>query len=230
MSGQFENRYQRNMNTFTPEENRRMKDFKICVIGCGGLGGHIIEMLARLGVGQITAVDGDVFDETNLNRQLLSKESLIGKEKAMAAEDRIREVNREVRVNPVVDFVKENNCREIIRGHDLVIDALDNMSSRKIVAAGCREEGISLVHGAIAGWYGQVAVIRPEDRLLEKIYPDQEEKGAETELGNPSFTPALVASVQVAEAMKVLFRKGETLEGRMLVLDLLHHQYEVFEF
>lgn len=69
MNGQFENRYQRNMNTFTPEENRRMKDFKICVIGCGGLGGHIIEMLARLGVGQITAVDGDVFDETNLNRQ-----------------------------------------------------------------------------------------------------------------------------------------------------------------
>ena len=75
-----------------------------------------------------------------------------------------------------------------------------------------------------------MAVIRPEDRLLEKIYPDQEEKGAETELGNPSFTPALVASIQVAEAMKVLFRKGETLEGRMLVLDLLHHQYEVFEF
>ena len=104
MNGQFENRYQRNMNTFTPEENRRMKDFKICVIGCGGLGGHIIEMLARLGVGQITAVDGDVFDETNLNRQLLSKESLIGKEKALAAEDRIREVNSEVRVNPVVAY------------------------------------------------------------------------------------------------------------------------------
>lgn len=230
MSEQFKNRYQRNMNTFSPEENQKMKDFRICVIGCGGLGGHIIEMLARLGVGQITAVDGDVFDETNLNRQLLSKESLIGREKALAAMDRIREVNSQVRVDPVVAFVKADNCREIIQGHDLVMDALDNMSSRKIVAAGCREEGIPLVHGAIAGWYGQVAVIRPEDRIVETIYPDQEEKGAETELGNPSFTPALVASVQVAEAMKVLFRKGETLEGKMLVLDLLHHQYEVFEF
>ena len=151
MNEQFENRYQRNMNTFTQEENRRMKDFKICVIGCGGLGGHIIEMLARLGVGQITAVDGDVFDETNLNRQLLSKESLIGKEKALAAEDRIREVNSEVRVNPVVAFVKENNCREIIRGHDLIIDALDNMSSRKVVAAGCRDDERTAVRQQPAG-------------------------------------------------------------------------------
>ncbi|MBK5247279.1 MAG: ThiF family adenylyltransferase, partial [Peptostreptococcaceae bacterium] len=70
----MENRYLRNMNTFSLEENAKFKDFRVCVIGCGGLGGYIIEMLGRLGIGFITAVDGDVFDETNLNRQILSSE------------------------------------------------------------------------------------------------------------------------------------------------------------
>ena len=69
----MENRYKRNIGALTIEEHEKLKQFKVCVVGCGGLGGYIIEMLGRIGVGNITAIDGDVFDESNLNRQILSK-------------------------------------------------------------------------------------------------------------------------------------------------------------
>lgn len=223
------NRYERNMNTFSREENEQFKDFRVCVIGCGGLGGYVIEMLGRLGIGHITAVDGDVFEESNLNRQLISSEKLIGKEKALAAKERMREVNSEVVVTPVVQFVREENCGDILAGHHIVVDALDNMTTRRILAKTCDTLGIPLIHGAIAGWYGQVSAIMPGDGTMARIYPGEENKGAEVELGNPAFTPALIASVQVAETMKVLLKKGEILQNKLLVLDLLNHQYDVFE-
>lgn len=223
------NRYQRNMNTFSPEENAKFKNFHVCVIGCGGLGGYVIEMLGRLGIGHITAVDGDVFDETNLNRQILSSELLIGKEKAPEAKARMGQVNSEVEVTPFVKFLNQDNYREILTGHHIVVDALDNMSSRKMLAKGCEELGIPLVHGAIAGWYGQVSTIMPGDKTMERLYHGDENKGIEVELGNPSFTPALVAAVQVAEVTKVLFGKGDILQNKLLTMDLLNQEYDVFD-
>ncbi len=222
-------RYLRNMNTFSPEENEKFKNFHICVIGCGGLGGYVIEMLGRLGIGYITAVDGDVFDMTNLNRQLLSTERLIGREKALVAKERMEEVNSDVEITSIVGFLTEDNCREILKGHDIIVDALDNMSARKILARGCKELKIPLVHGAIGGWYGQVSTIMPGDHTLDRIYSGDENKGIEEELGNPAFTPALVASIQVAEVTKVLLNKGNILQNKLLTVDLLNHEYEVFE-
>ncbi len=78
-------RYDRNIKTLSLEENEKLKDFKVCVIGCGGLGGYIIEMLGRIGVGYITAVDGDNFSESNLNRQIISSDLNLGKNKAIEA-------------------------------------------------------------------------------------------------------------------------------------------------
>ena len=129
----MKNRYSRNMNTLSQEENESLKTFKVCVIGCGGLGGYVIELLGRLGIGTITAVDGDVFDETNLNRQLLSSEEVLGKSKALAAEERMKKVNSDVTVHPIRIFVTEENCDEIISGHHVVVDALDNMTARRLL-------------------------------------------------------------------------------------------------
>jgi molybdopterin/thiamine biosynthesis adenylyltransferase len=224
----MEKRYSRNMNMLSPEENEKLRSFKACVVGCGGLGGYVIELLGRLGVGTITAVDGDIFDETNLNRQLLSSEELIGESKAFAAETRMKGVNSGVRVNPVRAFVTEENCDEIIAGHDIVIDALDNMTARRLLEERCEKLNIPMIHGAIAGWYGQVSTIIPGDRTLQLIYPPNENKGAETELGNPSFSPALIASIEVAEALKVLLGRGEILRKKLLTIDLLNQEYEIF--
>lgn len=224
----MKNRYDRNMGMLSPEENESLRTFKVCVIGCGGLGGYVIELLGRLGIGTITAVDADVFDETNLNRQLLSTEDVLGKKKALIAQERMKKVNSEIKVNPVQAFVTEDNCCEIIRGHHIVVDALDNLTARRLLERHCEHLNIPMIHGAIAGWYGQVSTIMPGDRTLEKIYPGAEEKGVEAELGNPSFIPALVAAVEVAEVIKVLLGKGEILQKKLLTVDLLNQEFDVF--
>ena len=222
-------RYQRNMHTLSPEENLRIRDFKVCVVGCGGLGGYIIEMLGRLGVGAIVAVDGDVFEPSNLNRQILSNEGNLGVPKAIAARDRMAEVNSDVRVQPVTERFTAENSADLLEGCHLAFDALDNAPSRRVLEAACEQAGIPLVHGAIGGWYGQVCVVYPGDRVLEALLPEGSEKGIEAELGNPAFTPALVAALEVAEGVKVLFDKPGVLRHRLLAVDLLNHEYEVLD-
>jgi molybdopterin/thiamine biosynthesis adenylyltransferase len=229
MDLQGQDRYQRNMNTLSPEENRRLADFSVCVVGCGGLGGYIIEMLGRLGIGSIVAVDGDVFEPTNLNRQLLSLEGNLGQPKALAARDRMAAVNSSVAVRPVTERFTAENGAEILAGCHLAFDALDNAASRRVLEEACENAGIPLVHGAIGGWYGQVCVVFPGDRILSELLPEGTEKGIEAELGNPAFTPALVAAMEVSEGIKVLFDRPGILRRRLLAIDLLNHEYEVLD-
>lgn len=223
-------RYDRNVGTVSKQEQALLQEKSVCVIGCGGLGGGVIEGLARLGVGRLTIVDGDVFDASNLNRQVLSNEENIGEGKAAEGVRQMKQINSQVEICPLHTMLDAQNCRDIIRNHDVVADALDNVQSRLILEDACEKEGIPLVHGAIAGWNGQVAVVRPNDRLLHIIYQNLEDRGAEVETGNPSFTPAVVSGIQVAEVLKLLLGKEGTLENRLLMIDLLSHQYEVIEF
>lgn len=225
----MDKRYIKNMNMLSKEENSNLRNFKVCVIGCGGLGGFIIEMLGRLGIGLITAIDGDVFDETNLNRQLLSTCENLGKSKALIAKERMSLVNPEVKIHPVTERITENNGLELLEGHDVIVDAVDNIQTRFLIKNLATRLGIPMVHGAIAGWYGQVSTIFPEDSTLEKIYPRKHDHGVEEELGNPSFTPALVASIQVSEILKVLIGRGDLLRNKILHIDTYEQSYTVLE-
>ena len=222
-------RYSRNMLTLSAEENNLLKTFRVCVIGCGGLGGYVIEMLGRLGIGTITAVDGDVFEESNLNRQILSRVDSLGKSKALEAKNRMALVNPLIVVNAVYERLTQQNGIDILKGHDVIIDALDSISTRLLLESMAEELNTPLIHGAIAGWYGQVSTIFPGDRTLSKLYPDPNMKGLEKELGNPSFTPALVASIEASEAVKVLIGRGSPLRNKLLCLNLLDHEYEIID-
>lgn len=222
-------RYARNMKTLSEEENDKLRSFKACVVGCGGLGGYVIEELGRLGIGHITAVDGDVFEESNLNRQILSTTENLGSSKACAAQERMKKVNPEIRVAPVYKRLNTENGLDIIRGHDIIIDALDNIESRLVLEKLAESADIPIVHGAIAGWFGQVSAVFPGDRTLSLIYPHNENRGIEKELGNPAFTPALVASLQVSEALKILINRGEVLKRKLLVINLLEMEFEIIE-
>lgn len=220
-------RYIRNMNALTPEENEKLKDFKVCIIGCGGLGGYIIEMLGRLGIGHITAVDGDCFEESNLNRQILSDSESIGHGKAQKAFERMRKVNPLININPIQERLTSENCCKTISGHDVVVDALDNISTRFILQNEAEKLKIPLVHGAISGWYGQVTTIYPGDRTFDLIYQNRDSESEGRKLGNPSFTPGLVASIEVSEVVKVLIKRGELLRKKLLFIDLLLQEYQV---
>ena len=220
-------RYIRNIKAISEEENAALFDKKVCVIGCGGLGGYIIEILARIGVGNLIVVDGDVFEESNLNRQLFSKTDLLGKSKAESAYRRVLEINPEVKVKYIYDFLDESNYSEIINNSDVAVDALDNIKTKKFLQKACEELGIPLVHGAIGGWYGQVTTIFPGDRTLDIIYKGEEEKGQEKILGNLPFTASYTASLQSAEVIKLLIKRGDLLRKKVLFMDLLNNESEI---
>lgn len=211
------------------KENLALRSKKVVVVGCGGLGGYIIELLARLGVGHITAIDGDVFDESNLNRQLFATPFNLGKPKAIAAMHRIQLINPDINIKAVQKIITSENATALLRGHDVVCDALDNIETRFLIQNTSAALGTPLVFGAIAGWYGKVATIFPGDNLLNRLYKNRMEKGIESQLGNPSFTPALVAAIQVSEVVKILTNKDGLLRNRFLMIDTLNHEYEVFD-
>lgn len=220
-------RYDRNMLCLSEEENNSLRNKIVGVVGCGGLGGYIIEMLGRLGVGKIIAVDGDVFEETNLNRQILSNVENMGKPKALEAWERMKLVNPDVELLPVYNRVNEDNAKTILQKAQVVVDALDNVNGRMVLQKTCEELNIPLVHGAIAGWYAQITTILPGDKSLDKIYSDVKE--VKNPLGNPSFTPALTASIEVAEVLKLLIGRGELLRNKMLFINLLNNSFEMIE-
>lgn len=225
-------RYQRNIGPLTPEEQARLGQSRVCVIGCGGLGGWLIEFVGRLGVGHITAVDGDCFDETNLNRQLLSTEDNLGESKAAAAKIRMEAVNPTVRVESVREFLTEENAAAILENHHIVIDALDSIPHRLILQKTCRELNIPLVHGAVDGWFAQVCTVLPGEDTLSRLYPMRiaaADQGGSPAVGTLAFVPALAASIQVSEAVKLLLHKDQILSGRVLFADLLTNHFDILQ-
>ncbi|SDY78166.1 HesA/MoeB/ThiF family protein [Tindallia californiensis] len=226
----LDERYARNMNMLTLDENKYIQQSCVAVIGCGGLGGGIIEMLARIGVGKIIAVDGDVFDKTNLNRQLLSHSLTIGEKKAKAAQERVALVNPDVEVIAITERIDENNAESILEDAQILIDATDRIQTRLMLQNVAEKRQIPMVHGAIAGWYGQVVTILPGDRTLDRVYSNAEQnQGVEKQMGNPSFTPAMIGSIQVSETIKLLIQRGEILRNKMLYIDLLEQEYHILK-
>lgn len=223
-------RYVKNKTMLSEEDMTRLRESRVCVVGCGGLGGYVIEQLSRIGVGHLTVIDGDVFDESNLNRQLLSGEQNLGKLKAEEAFLRVKTINSEVAVTALPVFLTVENVQTLIEGHHVVVDALDQIETRKWLAKACASLEIPLVYGAIAGWYGQVSTIFPGEDTLSKIYKNGQNRGAEKELGNPSFTPAVVASIQVSQVIKILIGRGELFRNRVLHIDLLDGEFEWIDF
>mgnify|MGYP003308651627 CR=1 FL=1 len=222
----MDGRYTRNIPALTEEECLLLRKKRILVVGCGGLGGHIIDQLARIGVGFLRVVDGDVFEETNLNRQLLSSMPLLGVSKATAAAEHIARVNPDIAIEAVESFLTKDNVVELLADCDIVLDALDNIPSRKLLASACDDAGIPYVYGAIQGWVAQAGVSMPGDQLIEALYPEEIEITDKSVL---SFTPALCASLQTSLCVKYLVgRPVET--GTVYYFDLLNLEYETIPF
>lgn len=226
---QTDPRYARNLGAIIPQEQEKLKKSRVCVIGCGGLGGYLAEFLGRMGVGHITAVDPDLFEATNLNRQLLSREDNLGKSKSEAVKERMVQVNPSVQVMAVKAYLTADNAAQLIAGHDLVLDGLDNIPTRLILQRVCREQNIPLIHGAVEGWFGQVSTVLPGDDTLSRLYPGFEESGSLGSRGPSvlSFAAGMVASVQTAEAAKLLLGKELSCRDQVLFIDLLSNSFDL---
>ncbi|MBN1906898.1 MAG: HesA/MoeB/ThiF family protein [Deltaproteobacteria bacterium] len=217
-------RYIRNLESITLEDQLTLARSRVCIIGAGGLGGQIILLLTRLGVGNLVIVDCDLFDETNLNRQMLSSMDALGRPKAIVAEEEVAKINPAINVTAYNLRLTKNNAEEIFQGSQVIIDALDNIPDRFILETTAKKMGTPLVHGAVAGFIGQVMTVFPDDAGMENIYdknrgPIPPEKNPALKLGAPAVTPAIIASFQVMETVKILLHRKEQLRNTMLYLD-----------
>ena len=223
-------RYLRNAGSLGFAGQKSLLQAKALLIGAGGLGGTIALLLARMGLGSLVIADGDSFSESNLNRQALSLEPNLGSKKVRVAQVEIAKINAATEVEGFEGFVAEKELSTLIKGVRVAIDALDNMPSRFRLADACRNAGVPLVHGAVAGFTGQVTTIYPEDIGFRAFYGDPRntpEKGVEVELGNLAGIVSTIASLQVQEAVKVLTGLGRPLRNRLLFIDSLNGAAEI---
>ncbi len=223
-------RYLRNLGSLGIQGQIRLLRATAFLIGAGGLGGSVAQLLARTGLGKLVIADGDSFSEDNLNRQALSEEKAVGARKVQAARQSLAQINGATQVETFDGFVKEGDFPALLSGAQVAIDALDNMPSRFALEQACRKAKVPLVHGAVAGFSGQLTVIYPEDPGFRTIYGESQtapEKGIETELGNLAGTVSAVAALQVQEVIKILTGFGRPLRNRLLFLDSLNGAAEI---
>lgn len=221
----MQDRYLRNVPALTEEECRLLSQKRVLIVGCGGLGGNLISILSRIGIGHLRIVDGDVFEATNLNRQLFSEIPVLGQNKARAAADRVARINPEITIEAVETFLTEENAADLLAGCDIVMDALDNIPGRRMLAAACEKAGIPLVYGAISGWVAQAALSLPGDKLVHTLYPEDVVAKDKSVL---AFTPALCASLQASLCVKQLVGRP-VKSGTVYYFDLLNQEYETID-
>jgi molybdopterin/thiamine biosynthesis adenylyltransferase len=223
-------RYTRNMTTFSPEDQQRLLGCTACVVGVGGLGGSVAEILARVGVGCLRLVDGDHFEDSNLNRQRFANAESLDQPKAQVARERIAAINPAVEVTALTERLTSDNGAAIIGDADIAIDCLDTLTARLDLQMACRRKKIPVISAAVAGVSGQITVFYPEDEGLSTLYGDlasASDRGAETTLGNLAFAVNLLASLECNEAINILLGRKVTLRGRLLIFDLNDLTFEM---
>jgi molybdopterin/thiamine biosynthesis adenylyltransferase len=228
-------RYIRNRESISMQDQIKLAESRIAVVGAGGLGGHVILLLARMGIGYLRIIDGDVFDETNLNRQPLCNKETIHKAKPVVAADAINLINPSVEVSVITEKVNADNAENILSGVDVIVDALDNMDDRLVVEQAAKKNGIPFVHGAVAGFEGQVTTIFPEDKGLlsfygEKDYQANDKDSPESIWGVPVLAPALIGSMQAMEVVKILLNRSGVLRNTLVHMDLENGQLNRYEY
>ena len=216
-----------------PEGQQRLLRSAVLLVGLGGLGSAVAPALAAAGVGRIGLADPDTVGESNLQRQTLYTERQIGQPKCEAARERLATLSSHTLYDLHAEGITPENARRIIAGYDLVIDCCDNFPTRYLLDDVCVACGKPWVHGAIGAFGGMVTVFnhRRAKRYAE-LYPDREALCAreQTVQGVVGTVPAVVGALEASEALKILARFGEMLDGRLFTIDLKTMQTELTDF
>ncbi len=212
--------FSRNQPTLTDREQQILSNAHVLVCGCGGLGGSVIEQLARTGVGYLRMVDPDHFESSNLNRQLGALHATLGRNKAEVMAERVQAINPECRVQASSSDFRDTNSLD---GMDVAADCLDDGPARLDLARQCAEKKIPLVHGAVQGWYGQAGVVLPGDTRYEKLYGQKPQARKPISVLAPAVFA--IASIQAALVIKLLLDRACHLEEKWLHIDLLEDDF-----
>src|ERR1044072_7675342 len=204
------------------EGQRRLRESRVLVVGCGALGSSQIEMLARAGVGQLRIVDRDFVEESNLQRQTMftERDARERTPKAVAAARRVAEVNSDVACEALVVDVNQSNMERLVEGCDVVLDGTDNFATRFLINDACVKHGVAWVYGAAVGSYGVTLTIRPGlTPCLRCVFQEVPEAGVMMPI------ISIVAAVQVTEALKLLTGRHESLHGGLMQFDVWRNEW-----
>ncbi|BDZ67516.1 HesA/MoeB/ThiF family protein [Methanobacterium ferruginis] len=219
------------------DKNQQMKlmNSQITVVGCGGIGGATLEMLARMGVGKLRIVDKDVFEISNLNRQLMSNMKDVGRAKTEVTQEKLLSINPSLKIEAFNTELNDENVFEVLKGSHIVVDALDNLLTRIIMSRCANELDIPFIHGAIHATLGQVTVITRNTPSYEELFqlPSQGKELTKKTVDritnlNKEIPPVIgpvpniVGCIQAFEAFKIITGKGHPIMApRVLMFDLM---------
>ncbi len=213
---------------------QKLLDARILMIGAGGLGCAALQYLAAAGVGTIGIIDGDLIDESNLQRQILYATDDIGKQKVDVAKERLCALNPDLTVDVYAEYFTAENAQSIVTQYDIVIDGTDNFSTRYLVNDVCVKCYKPFIYGAVHKFQGQVSVFNFENGPTYRcLFPQPVQQGQIpncTDLGVLGVLPGIIGSFQAAEAIKLILRIGQPLSGKLKVLDLLTNTEQIIEF
>lgn len=208
---------------------QKLKAAKVLVIGAGGLGCPVLQYLTAAGVGTIGIIDFDKVDETNLQRQILFTINDIGKNKAIAAKERLEQFNQFVKFDVYAEKLTAKNALSIFKHYDVVVDGTDNFSTRYLVNDACVITQKPLVYGAIYKFEGQVSVFNykngPSYRCL---FPEPPKPGSVpscSDVGVIGVLPGIIGTQQANEALKIILEIGTLLSGKLLMYDALQSSF-----
>ena len=207
------------------EGQKRIEQSQVLIVGCGALGTAQANALVRAGLGRLRIVDRDFVEESNLQRQLLFEESDARDNipKAIAAEQRLKAVNRSVQVEGVVEDFNESNCEELTEGSQLILDGTDNFEARYLLNEISIREEIPWIYGGAVGSCGSTLTVVPgRTACLSCVFPSSPQGLYETcdTVGILSSAASWTAAIQVAEALKVLIGRWGDLHGCLLTYDV----------
>lgn len=203
---------------------QRLGAARVLVVGAGGLGSPALQYLAAAGVGRVGVIDDDVVDETNLQRQTIFTTADIGRKKAEAAVERLHALNPTIALDALAVRFNAGNARELVQLYDVVLDCTDRFPSRYLISDACVLEGKPDVYGSIFRFDGQVSVFTPAGPCYRCLYPEPpplESRPTCSEGGVLGALAGIVGSWQAGEALKLLLGAGETLCGRLMLIDAL---------
>lgn len=224
-------RFRRNFGLVTVEEMARLLQSRALVLGCGGLGGHVAELLARSGVGSLRLVDNDVFDESNLNRQRFCSERMLGQRKVSVVRNALADIAGHVETEALELVADEGNLPDLVAGMDVVLDCLDNISAKTDLERAALAAGVPFVHGSVLREEGFCYANSGPQARLEELYPqgqsDSELEHARRE-GVGALAPASVACLMVKLALRAILQR--TASSALYYLDFSVPELERFDW
>lgn len=212
------------------EGQQKLLDAHVLVLGAGGLGSPAALYLASAGVGHLTIVDDDEVDLTNLQRQILHTTERVGQSKVASAKLSLQQINPEVQVEAIQERLQGDRLRDLIRAADVVLDCSDNFETRHAVNAACVEFAVPLVSGAAISFDGQISVFdsRQQDAACYACLFPAEQHVEEVRCSTMGvFAPlvGIIGTMQAAEALKLVMELGQSLQGRLMLLDAMHMEW-----